>query len=638
MNSRLTRAVDPRLPLAAAWRRRPRVPAAGGPGARGTCSLLIAVLALGCGGDSGSVAPEAATSSAQPAGATAATGTRTTETPAPDGPVFLDAAVDVGLDFVHFNGMSGEFYTFEHVGGGSALFDYDRDGDLDVYLTQGHMLGPGKTLDQATLPPPPGPLTDRLYRNDLEVAADGRRRLRFTDVTAESGLAADGYGMGVAAGDYDNDGWIDLYVTTWGSPNQLWRNNGDRTFSDVTAAAGVGDTRWAIAAAFFDYDRDGWLDLFAANYLDAFTYSEHKECNNDLGIRDYCGPASYRPVPDVLYRNRGDGTFAEASAAIADGSDPGSGLGVVSGDFNDDGRPDLYVANDALPNHLWINRGDGSFRNEALLSGAAVNAEGMSEAGMGVNAGDVDGDGDEDIFVAHLDQETNTLYLNTGLGVFEDRTDDTKLAAPSWASTGFGTAFLDYDNDGFLDLFVANGAVQAEREQALAGAVYPLAQRNQLYHNLGGSRFVEVTATAGPVLELVEVSRGAAVGDLDNDGDTDLLVVNNAGPVRLLLNQVGQAGDWLGLEILSGRREALGAWVEAELADGSRLGRRVRSDGSYASANDPRVLFGLSGRAAPASVRVSWPDGSVEQWEPPPLRRYTTLRQGTGTPVSGGSR
>ncbi|MFQ5351061.1 MAG: CRTAC1 family protein, partial [Thermoanaerobaculia bacterium] len=478
------------------------------------------------------------------------------------------------------------------------------------------------------------------YRNELEIAADGSRRLRFTDVTAESGIVADGYGMGVAVGDYDNDGWPDLYVTTWGSPNQLWRNNGDLTFSQVTAAAGVGETRWSIAAVFCDYDRDGWLDLFVANYLD-YTYSVHKECNNDLGMRDYCGPASYKPLPDVLYRNRGDGTFEEVSRVLGHSNKTGSGMGVVSGDFDRNGWLDLYVANDELPNHLWMNAGDGTFRDEALMAGAAVNAQGDAEAGMGVDAGDIDGDGDEDLFVVHLDQETNTLYLTVGGGIFEDRTNETRLGPPSWALTGFGAGFLDYDNDGRLDLFVANGAVQALRDLLLAGDPYPLHQKNQLYRNLGDGRFAETSASAGSVFQLSEVSRGAAFGDLDNDGDTDVVVHNNGAAARLLINQIGQSRDWLGLEIQTGEgrgRAALGAWVEAVLADGTTLGRRVRTEGSYASAHDPRVLFGLGGSAKPDRIRVTWPDGPTEEWPPPPTGRYTVLRQGTGSAVERAGR
>ena len=555
-----------------------------------------------------------------------------------DSVVFVEQAARAGLAFAHFNGMSGEYYPFEHMGAGVGLLDYDRDGDLDVYLVQGHMLGPGKTLEDAVLPRPTGPLIDRLYRNDLEVGADGGRRLRFTDVTEESGIRAAGYGMGVAVGDYDGDGWPDLYVTNWGSPNQLWRNSGHGTFTDVTATAGVGETRWSIAAAFLDQDRDGRLDLYVANYLDA-GYSTHQACNNELGLRDYCGPAAYRPEPDVLYRNRGDGTFEPFPTAFAGDIEPGSGMGVVTGDFDGDGWIDLYVANDELPNHLLMNARDGGFREAAVASGAAVNARGDPEAGMGVDAGDVDGDGDEDLFVAHLDDETNTLYANLGGGVFEDRTDESRLGPPSWTRTGFGAGYLDYDNDGRLDLFVANGSVQSQRDQLLAGDPHPLRQTNHLYRNLGGGAFVEVSGSAGPALELSAVSRGAGFGDLDNDGDTDILVSNNGAAPHLLINQIGQDRRWLGLQVLtagSPGRDALGAWVEAVLGDGTSLGRRVRTEGSYASARDPRVLFGLGDSATVERLRVTWADGRVEEWPAKPMRRYSTLRQGTGTAPAGG--
>jgi hypothetical protein len=360
----------------------------------------------------------------------------------------------------------------------------------------------------------------------------------------------------------------------------------------------------------------------------------HKECSNDLGMRDYCGPVSYKPVPDVLYRNRGDGSFEEATGALAIGNTPGSGMGVATGDFDGNGWLDLYVANDELPNDLWMNGGDGTFRNEALMAGAAVNAQGDAEAGMGVAVGDIDGDGDEDIFVAHLDQETNTLYANVGAGIFEDRTNETQLGSPSWASTGFGTGFADFDNDGRLDLFVANGSVQAQRDQLLAGDPYPLHQKNQLYRNLGDSSFVETSDSAGPAFQLSEVSRGAAFGDVDNDGDTDIVVFNNAGPARLLINEIGQSYKWLGLELRTGEgRDALGAWVEAVLTDGGSLGRRVGTEGSYASAHDPRVLFGLGASADLERIRVTWADGQIEEWNPPPGRRYTPLHQGTGSPV-----
>lgn len=556
--------------------------------------------------------------------------------------IFRDQATEVGIDFVHWNGMSGEFYYSEHMGGGAALFDYDGDGDLDLYLTQGHLLGPGKNNEDAHFPAPEGPIVDRLYRNDLEELPDGERRLHFTDVTAESGLEVSGYSMGVAVGDVDNDGWPDLYITHWNSPNQLLRNrgrgaDGKVTFEDITVDAGVAEKRWGIAAVFFDYDHDGWLDLYIGNYLD-YSFAVHKECVNEIGRRDYCGPISFKPLPDVLFRNRSqaatDGDhrvrFEDVTASMGIVQDPAPVLGAVSGDFNGDGWLDLYLANDEFPNNLLINEGGTYFRDEALLAGAAMSSEGKAEAGMGVDAGDFDNDGDEDLFISHLNQETNTLYRNQD-GQFGDDTIETGLGSPSFDFTGFGTAFLDYDNDGWLDLLVANGAVQGIRSQMLAGDRYPMHQTNQLFRNRGDGRFDDVSASSGAVFELSEVSRGAAFGDVDNDGDTDVVIHNNAGPPRLLINQVGHEKQWVGFRAVgTSGRDQLGSWVEL-LAPGPPRGLRVRTEGSYASANDPRVLFGLGDASGSAHVRVTWPNGQREEWRDLPLGQYTTLRQGEGT-------
>ena len=561
---------------------------------------------------------------------------------ADDDGIFVELT-DSGFDFVHFNGMSGEFYMAEVNGGGGALFDYDNDGDLDLYLTQGQMLG-AADYSKAMFPPKhPLPLTDRLYRNDLEVAESGSRRLRFTDVTQGSGIRPAAYSFGVAAGDYDNDGWVDLYVTRLGS-NTLLRNNGDGTFTDVTRASGADDDRWSVPASFTDFDRDGWLDLYVGNYLE-FSEKTHKICRSATGAQDYCGPTAYPGVPDRLLRNLGagaDGTvkFEDVSATAGMLAQSSKSLGVVAADFNGDGAPDFYVANDLTPNQMWIQQPAGGprrFTDEALLAGAAVNAQGKAEASMGVDAGDFDGDGDDDLFMTHLVRETNTLFLNDGTGMFEDATTKSGLGVPSWSHTSWGTAWFDYDNDGWLELMIANGAVKIIEELANAGDPFPFHETNQLFHNRGAAGrvvFEDVTARAGKVFELSEVSRALAVGDLDNDGDSDILLVNNNGPARLLINTVGQDRHWLGLRLLGkdGKRDALGARV-ALLREGkspSPLWRRVRSDGSFAAANDPRVLIGLGDDAGPAEVRVHWLDGSVERWSKLPIDRYTTLRQGTG--------
>ena len=553
-------------------------------------------------------------------------------------PPFVEVAAASQLDFVHFNGMSGELYFAEIAGGGVGVFDCDNDGDLDVYLSQGAMLGPGKTLSDALFPPSPdSPPGDRLYMNELRAPGGA---LKFRDVTRASGLEATGYGMGVAAGDFDNDGAVDLYVTNLGA-DQLWRGRGDCTFVDATSKAGLTGAEWSVSASFFDFDHDGWLDLYVGNYVN-FSVANHKACFSTSSARDYCGPRSYNPVPDRLWRNQGDGTFEDVSATSGIAAHFGGALGVVAADFDLDGWPDVYVANDQLANQLWINRGpveDGAvrFSNEAALAGVAVNMDGAPEASMGVDAADFDGDGDEDLFLTHLNRETNTLYVNEGGGWFSDKTLATGLGAPSVAYTSFGTAWLDYDNDGWLDLVIANGAVRIIAELAQAKDPFPLHQPNQLFHNLGNGadgtvRFEDVTAQSGPAFELSEVSRGAAFGDLDNDGDTDVVIANNNGPVRLLRNDTGNRNTWLGVRLVDPRfrRDAIGARLAVQLAGGHTLWRRVRADGSYAAANDPRILVGLGAEAKVEEVRVVWPDGSEETWSDVPMRSYSALKKGEG--------
>ena len=554
-------------------------------------------------------------------------------------PIFVDRAAEVGLDFVHWNGMTGEYYFPEMTGPGCAFLDYDGDGDLDVYLVQGALLA-GDTMDDALVPfPGDGPPRGRLFRNDSRAAGpgeDGALVPRFVDVTDASGLLATGYGMGAATGDYDGDGWTDLYLANYG-PNQLWRNRGDGGFEDVTAEAGVGDPTWSTSASFFDADRDGRLDLYVVDYI-AFDVADNPRCYTGGGRRDYCGPSDFRPVTDRLFRNRGPGpggvTFEDVSGPSGIASAPGPGLGVVAADFDRDGWTDLFVANDGAVNFLWRNRGPGKggrvhFTDEGLLAGVALNRSGQAEASMGVDAGDFDGDGDLDLFMTHLTGETNTLYVNDGSGLFEDRTLETGLGAPSFPLTSFGTAWLDYDNDGWLDLLTASGAVRVLEEQVRAGEVLPLEQPKQLFRNVlqesGGRRFEDVTEAGGEALTRPEVSRGLAVGDVDADGDPDVLLANNNGPARLLVDGVGQAAPWVAFEVVGERgpaaAPAIGAEVALRRAGGSegvgpprlQLGR-VRTDGSYASANAPRVLFGLGDGAPIEEVRVRRPDGGETSW------------------------
>ncbi len=538
------------------------------------------------------------------------------------GPLFIESAESSGLEFTHVNGATGQYYMAEQMGAGVALFDYDNDGDLDVFLVQS---GP---LDDGKGPRMSGP-SCRLFRNDLVVGADGKRTLRFTDVTERAGLALRTYGMGAAVGDYDGDGDLDLFVTSFG-PDTLFRNNGDGTFTDVTAQAGVSDPLWSTSAAFIDYDRDGDLDLFVANYLD-FSLASNQVCHDAVGTRDYCSPRSYHPVPDKLYRNDGNGRFSDVTEASGISKADGAGLGVTTGDYNGDGWPDLYVANDATPNQLWINQHDGRFVDEGLLSGAALNAAGNPEGSMGIASGDFNLDGFEDLFVTNIIGETFALYVNDGKGNFEDARVKAGLATPTAAFTGFGTDWFDYDNDGWLDLFIANGAVNIIPAQR--GQPSPFRMRNQLFHNVNG-QFREVTSEAGPAFERAEIGRGAAFGDLDNDGDVDLVVTNNGGPVRLLLNQaqeLGSANHWLSVRAEDGpkNRFGVGALVGVERAGKPTLWRRVRTDGSYLSAGDVRVHFGLGAQPTITAIVVQWQDGTRERWTDIKSDRLVTLTRGT---------
>ena len=531
-----------------------------------------------------------------------------TEKPEPVS-VLFEPATASGLDFTYRSGMSGELYFPEIMGGGGAWIDFDNDGDLDIYLVQGGHLG-SETAE---------PMHDRLFRNDL-----GAEGPRFTDVTAEAGLTSmTGYGMGVAVGDVDNDGWTDLYITNFGS-NHLLRNNGADgsgvvTFTDITAETGTDDDRWSTSAAFVDVDHDGRLDLYVANYVD-FRLSNHKRCVNEAGVADFCGPRSYQPVTDRLWRNLGpDSTgkirFADMSADIGLLDVEGPGLGVVAADFNDDGRIDLFVANDQARNHLWLNEGDFRLREAGLESGSAMDSQGRVQASMGVDAGDVDGDGDLDLFMTHLLQEVNTLYLNDGNAFFTDRTTSSGLGSPSISVTGFGTSLFDADNDGDLDVVSVNGEVRMVPEQQAAGDPFPLRQPDHLFLNQGAGDFVDAHERV-PVFAEPRVSRGAIVGDVDNDGDTDLLVTYIEDPARLLLNRQGQEQTWIGFRLLGNGRDMLGAEVTLEGA-GTPLRRRAHTDSGYLTARDPRVLFGLGSHDGSRTLREG------------PLAERTAVKPGT---------
>ena len=516
---------------------------------------------------------------------------------------------ETGLHFIHHSGASGKFYMTEIMGAGVALLDYDNDGDLDVFFVQS--VGECK-----------------LFRNDLIPGG----KLHFTDVTALSGITFHGYGMGVATGDYNNDGFEDLLVTGFNS-RALFRNNGNGTFTpvDFPQAPGV----WSTSASFFDYDRDGRLDLVILSYVN-FSEAVNKACTAPTGEPDYCTPRAYTPVSARLYHNEGGDRFRDVTAGSGIDGSLGPGLGVVATDLNDDGWPDLFVANDTAPNHMWINRHDGTFQEAGVEAGAAYSEDGLAKAGMGVAAGDADGDGKEDLLVVNLMRESATLYRKEGtspkgIPIFIDVTRLSGLYTITFPFTGFGAGWFDFDNDSLPDLFIANGAVTLREEQR--GQAAPYKEQNLLIRNLGGGKFTNATNQAGEAFRHLEVTRGAAFGDIDNDGDVDVVITNNNGPARLLLNDANPYAAWLELR-LTGRgtvnRDALGARVTLYREGASNLVRRVHTDSSYCSASDRRVHFGLGGQSVIRAIEVLWPDGSTEQWPPPPLKRVTDLVQGTG--------
>jgi enediyne biosynthesis protein E4 len=530
---------------------------------------------------------------------------------------FLDLASPAGLVFAHDNGARGSYHLPEIMGSGVGLIDYDGDGDLDVYLVQGRPLDgtPGRGRG------------NRLFRNDTAPGPNGGPVLRFIDVTERAHVGIEAVGMGVAVGDYDGDGHPDMYVTAVGS-NTLFHNNGDGSFTDVTREAGVDDDRWSTSAAFVDADRDGDLDLFVVNYV-AYSPGNNKVCADPVGTRDYCAPASYAPVPSRLFRND-HGHFTDISETSGITRAYGAGLGVATGDFDGDGWLDLFVANDATPNQLWINRHDGTFEDRGVISGTAFNAAGRPEGSMGIAVGDADDDGDEDLVVTNLIGESHALYLNDGRGNFEDARARAGLLTPTAAMTGFGTVWIDEDNDGRLDLVTVNGAVNILERQR--GEPMPYRQRMQLFHNDGGLRFRDISVDAGLPFQISQVGRGAAAGDLDNDGDVDLVVTTNGGAAMLLVNQTVPAhrGVLLELQDPTGpNRAALGALVTIERQDGSRSIRRVRTDGSYLSAVDPRVHVGLDASAI-ANIVVTWPDAARERFAAPGVGPVVRLVRGTG--------
>ncbi len=541
--------------------------------------------------------------------------------PAGDRPWFVDVAAAQGLDFERDAGASGQFFLPEIMGAGCALVDYDNDGDLDIAALQGFDLT--RIVQPSGSWTPPAGVRNRLYRNEL---GDASRGPRFVDVTATAGLTAVGYPMGIATGDYDADGDIDLFVTSFG-PNQLLRNESDGTFTDVSATALPPDDRWSTSAVFLDYDRDGRLDIFYTNYV-AFSLRDNPRCYGSGGVRDYCSPKVFAAVPDRLLHNEGDGRFTDATEAAGLLVAYGSGLGVSVVDANRDGLPDLVVANDGNANQLWMNRGDGTFVDRALLAGVALNAEGQAEAGMGITAGDFDMDDDPDLLLTHLLGETNTLLVNRGDGLFSDRTDEHRLGSVSRRLTGFGVHWADLDGDGVLDLFIANGAVKVGTRAA--GDPFPYRQLDQLLLGTGPPDFGfrDATIESGLAELPARVSRGAAFGDVDNDGDIDILVCSVSGALRLLRNDVAERRAWIGISLTAG--DTVGTVIRIHRKTGAALRRVVGSGGSYASASDPRLTIGLGDERQAVAVEVVWPDGYEQRFESLGLRRYHELSRSDG--------
>ncbi len=536
--------------------------------------------------------------------------------PTPSRVTFTDVTHAAGIDFQLTCGSPEKRYIMEAMCGGVAFVDYDNNGWLDVVLVNGATL---EDLRRGTGP------TSKLYRNN----GDGT----FSDVTKKAGLMYQGWGMGVAVGDYDNDGWQDLYLTYFRGA-VLYRNNGDGTFRNVTESAGVGNgSRWGTSAAFGDYDNDGDLDLYVANYVELDLehlpeFGSSAFCQY-RGIPVSCGPRGLLGARDRFYRNNGDGTFTDVTVEL--GIDPGAyyGLGVIWGDYNQDGALDVYVANDSTPSLLYRNNGDGTFTDVGLAAGVALSADGGEQAGMGVDLGDYDNDGWQDLVKTNFSDDTNNLYRNDGQGWFDDVGGSAGYASVSRPLLGFGIRFLDYDNDGWKDLFVANGHVNPQVDAHQFGVTY--AQRNLLYHNRKEGRFEEVGLDSGAALKRAQVSRGAASGDFDNDGDLDLLVSNLDGAPALLRNEGGNRGHWIRIKAVGteSNRDGLGARVEVA-AGGLTQRDEIRANSSYLSASDSRLHFGLAGATHVDQIVIRWPSGRVDRIQDVEADQELIVQEGRG--------
>ena len=529
---------------------------------------------------------------------------------------FVDITGDSGVAFTHVDGRSGERYFLETLGSGVALFDYDGDADPDVYLVNGAAL-PGFTGEPNA--------RNRLYRND----GAGR----FSDVTDAAGVGDEGYGHGACAADYDNDGDLDLYVTNFGA-NALYRNDGDGTFTNVAVAAGVSEPGWSTSAAFADPDLDGDLDLYVTSYIE-FALDDNPWCGlREKGVRAYCAPDQFTGQPDALYRNNGDGTFTDATRASGLFNPRGKGLGVAWSDYDLDGWPDIYVANDSTENFLFHNLGDGAFEEVGFMAGVALGENGDMENGMGVAWGDYDNDGLPDLTVTNYADQTNSLYHNDGDGFFADITVASKTGYVTGPHLGWSTAFVDYDNDGDLDLYAANGHLHDNLAELDQAGTY--GQRDLLFRNDRDGVWTDVADSHGAALMAEDVSRGAAFGDIDLDGDVDMVVTTSNGPARVLRNDGGSSRSWLAMTLRSanGQAGAVGARVGVT-TDGDSQWREVVSGSGYLSQSDIGLHFGLGVAESVDRVRVSWPGGATEEHVDIPARARIVVQESKGWRAAG---
>ncbi len=524
-------------------------------------------------------------------------------------PFLRDVTAVSGIDFVHRVTADGRYRLPEVLGAGCAIFDANGDGALDLYFID-------------TGDAPEAGAANRLFLRQ----PDGT----YVDATESSGLGDTGFGIGVAVADIDNDGDQDVFVGNWGE-DRLYRNDGAGVFTDITAAAGLGGSLLTSSVGFLDFDRDGFLDLFVLHYT---VPDPHQACRGKGDGREYCSPQAYRHCPDTVYRNRGDGTFEDVSLATGVGEVAAAGLGLGVMDFDGDGWPDVYVANDQVANQLWINQHDGTFRNEAMAHGVAYNGQAVAESSMGVVVADLNQDGRPDILCSHIAGETNTLYLSDGATAFVDATDITTPGRPSFGLTGWGMAFLDIEHDGDLDLIVANGAVDRRAGHAVGSGGTDwsgYAEPNQLFVNAGSPAFSESAALGGDFCSAVEVSRGVATGDLDGDGDVDVVVTNIAGPARVYENVAPKVGHWLRVRAVDPAlsRAAIGATVVVADA-GRRYSATVGAASSYLSTSDGAAHFGLPADAAPSELDVRWPSGEWERFPLAGIDRNVVVIRGTG--------